>query len=76
MGTENNPTPAPAPQNFPAEAMNFLADKFKELKQEIAHLTARLETLEKQAGGAIQKGAKKIDDDSDSIMSSIKKLFE
>ncbi len=40
-------------QTITAETINFIAEKFKELKQENAHLNARVEALEKQIGAAV-----------------------
>lgn len=47
---ENKPEGA---QTITAETINFIAEKFKELKQENAHLIARIEALEKQIGAAV-----------------------
>ena len=61
MATENKPENKPAPaaggSDISADAIKFIAGKFQELKQELAHALARLEAVEKQLGDAIDKNA-------------------
>ena len=59
MATENKsgntPATGGAPQDLPADAVQFIGQKFQELKQELAHAIARLEAVEKQLGETIDK---------------------
>ena len=54
MATENKPA-AGGSNDMPADAVQFIGQKFQELKQEIAHALARIEAVEKQLGEAIDK---------------------
>ena len=54
---ENKPAAAAGASDISADAIKFIAGKFQELKQELAHALARLEAVEKQLGAAIDKDA-------------------
>ena len=79
MANENKPgnTPAAggAPQDFPADAVQFIGQKFQELKQELAHAIARLEAVEKQLGETVDKAGRKAGDAIDDTKSWLDKLF-
>lgn len=60
MATENKPENTPAGGgDISADAIKFIAAKFQELKQELAHALDRLEAVEKQLGDAIDKDVDK-----------------
>lgn len=59
-----------------AEAINFIAEKIKELRQENAHLAARVETLEKQAGAALEGAGGQLKKAAKGGKSWIEELFD
>ena len=79
MTTENKPENKPdndGSLTITTEAINFIAEKIKEIKQENAHLAARVETLEKQAGAALEGAGDQIKKAAKGSKSWFEELFD
>ncbi len=76
MATENKPAAGGGSNDMPADAVQFIGQKFQELKQEIAHALARLEAVEKQLGETIDKDLDKAGKKGTAVIDDTKSWLE
>ncbi|MHB1567374.1 MAG: hypothetical protein ACYCXG_11805 [Acidiferrobacter sp.] len=64
------------PGNIPTDALNYIAAKFKELRETVVHQQGRIEALEKNMSGAAAKELKKIEKEGGGLLEDVRKFLD